>query len=134
MDWLLNNWLDIIGLLSGGIIWFFTKRHFQKKELNSLEIQNEISSVDKVGKVLDLYQELIDDLKVQYAEQKEKRDRDFKELSNKFDSYRDTVKKQRSIDKREIEGLRKELHKLKTDLEGCKGCKLLKKGHEQGTD
>ena len=67
---LINNNITsiIITGITGAISWFFTKRHFQSKELKSKDLQNEESTSNVVGQNLELYQRMLDD----YTERKDK--------------------------------------------------------------
>lgn len=59
IEFILANYNTLLALIGPIIVWFFTKRHFQNKELESKDIAN------LQGK-LDLYQHMLDDLEIRY--------------------------------------------------------------------
>lgn len=61
-----SNW-ELISLpLTGALGWFFTKRHFETRELKQADISIDSSSSDVVSKNLDLYQRMLDDVEERY--------------------------------------------------------------------
>lgn len=51
------------------IVWIFSKRHFQKRDLKDRDTAIEKSQVDVIRDNLDLYQTMLTDVKLRYNEE-----------------------------------------------------------------
>ena len=82
------------------ITWFFVKRHYQKRDLASRDIE-------LISENLKLYQGMIDDIEKRYEETLNKRNEQILELENQIDE----LKEQIVILKDEIQTLKEFLNK-----------------------
>jgi hypothetical protein len=62
-DYIANSLIALIVTgITGGISWYFVKRHFQKKELKEVDASIDSTTSDNVSKNLILYQTMLDDV------------------------------------------------------------------------
>lgn len=52
------------------IVWYKTKRHYQKRNLKKADLQNDNSSLNNIEKHLDIYERLLDDVVNRHTEEK----------------------------------------------------------------
>ncbi len=100
MNFLLDNWLGLMGFLSAPLMWFLGGKQAKKQELKKGDVEIESAEIDYAVKVRELYESLL----VQANGDKEalKLDRDnivfeFKSEKEYFRSQIDELRKQASI-------------------------------------
>lgn len=98
MDFIKDNIQFIYVIISSLLAWFFTKRHFQNRELKSKDIHIDSQSSDLIQKNLSLYQNMIDDIERRYEEKIARLDAEILKLED------------------EISRLKEEIIKLKKDV------------------
>jgi len=66
MNWLLDNWLTILGassVLGAPLAYIFGGRDAQKKQLKKDDVEIKVSEIDYTAKVSDLYESMMSDIK-----------------------------------------------------------------------
>lgn len=82
MEWFLNNWLTVIGLVGTPLAWFFGGKQAKKAEVKN-------TSADFLTKVEGIYSALVDDLKADRDALKEvnlRQDEQINKVNTKLDS------------------------------------------------
>lgn len=77
---LFSNWELLSIPITGALGWFFTKRHFESRELKEADISINSNSSDVVSKNLELYQRMLDDIEDRYQAKVSSRDIEIKKL------------------------------------------------------
>ena len=97
MNFLVDNWLGLMGFLSAPIMWFLGGKQAKKQELKKGDVEIDISEIDYAVKVRELYESLL----AQANSDKEalKSDKDaiiaeFKEEKEYFRTQVDELRKQ----------------------------------------
>lgn len=75
-----------IGIISGIITWFASKRYFQKIELKKAETEAEGTVSDVLSRNIGIYQNMLDDLEKRYEERITKLDGEIKEIEGKYET------------------------------------------------
>jgi hypothetical protein len=120
--------LLLAGLASGFATWVFskkaTKAELAKKETEVEALQAEVAKakVDSSKRIMDLYQEALDDLKVRYEERYEFMNAEFErrhgDLKLNFEAKYEELKNEKDS---EIIKLKKKVENLRQNLEYWKG-------------
>lgn len=92
MKFLTENWEKIAIILGPVVTWIFTKRPFQKKDLEEKEVNISISASDVISRNLQLYQKMLDDIEERYQKQLKDRDLEISRLE------KENVKLQEKVD------------------------------------
>lgn len=66
------------------VVWFFTKRHFQAKDLKQKDVHIEGDQADVFSKNLKIYQDMLDDVEKRYEDKLLKRDEEIQLLEEKI--------------------------------------------------
>jgi len=99
MNWLLDNWLTILGassVLGAPLAYIFGGRDAQKKQLKKDDVEIEVSEIDYAAKVSDLYESMMSDIKEdrnRLKEEKEQISTTLKEEREYFRTQLDEVRK-----------------------------------------
>lgn len=102
----------VYSFLSNIVIWFATKRHFQKRKLKMQDISISSDQTDLVYKNIELYQKMIDDIETRYQENIKKRDQEIAELEEELRLMKIERDKERTKFEQEIASLRYQLKTL----------------------
>lgn len=93
LTFLEQYWDRIISLvLMPALAWFFTKRHFQHRELKKLDQENQLTSSDIIHRNLEIYQKMLDDVESRYEEKLKKRDDEYKTLEKELEEVKRRLK------------------------------------------
>jgi peptidoglycan hydrolase CwlO-like protein len=97
MNFLLENWLGLMGVLSAPLMWFLGGRQQKAKDLKRQDVEIETAEVDYADKVRDLYEKL--NAKLLQENEILKSDKDailteFKEEKEYFRTQVDDLRKQ----------------------------------------
>jgi len=115
-DFLLNHLdqlISFVALAISGGLWIDTKK--KKAELKSMQANAKGADADATQKIVDLYQEAIDDLEKRYKKRYEELDAFYKErLENMKKTIRQEIEKEFA---NELDELRGEMKSLRTNLE-----------------
>ena len=115
-QFLATHYIEIINgimLLITGSFWYDAKK--KKAELKQMDANAKGADADATKKIVDLYQESIDDLEKRYKERYKEMEQFYKE---RMDNMKDSIRKElRAEMEHEIDELRKEVKSLRTNLE-----------------
>ena len=98
MNWLLDNWLTILGassVLGAPLAYIFGGRDAQKKQLKKDDVEIKVSEIDYTAKVSDLYESMMADIKEDRNRLKDEKDQTtitLKEEREYFRSQLDEVR------------------------------------------
>lgn len=99
MNWLLDNWLTILGassVLGAPLAYIFGGRDAQKKQLKKDDVEIKVSEIDYASKISDLYEGMMADIKTDRDNikvEKEDLSSDLKEEREYFRTQLDEVRK-----------------------------------------
>lgn len=111
MNWIIENLFQIISLVITPIlVWFLTKKHFQKRDLKDRDVSTESNQAEVISQNLGLYQIMIDDIRKRYNEE-------IQDAYNKIDALENIIKDLREVNKL----LDERLHTLSNQLITIKG-------------
>ena len=91
LQFLFSNWEFISLPITGALGWFFTKRHFESRDLKEADISINSNSSDVVSKNLELYQRMLDDIEERYQAKVNSRDVEIKNLEKENTQLKITV-------------------------------------------
>lgn len=97
LQWILENYEILSIPITSFTSWYFTKRHFQSRELKQTDTNIDSSTSDVVSKNLDLYQRMLDDVEARYEERDRKATDRIKQLENKIDELMTEIAKLEKI-------------------------------------
>lgn len=92
----------ILPLATGGITFFFSKKHFQVRELEKQDANIVMSKAENMNKHLDLYERMLEDLEVRYEEKINNCNREMLILEKTISEYKKIIIKL----EKELEGYR----------------------------
>jgi uncharacterized protein YydD (DUF2326 family) len=108
-QFLTTHYIEIIN----GLMALFTGGYWLKAKLDKIKLKS--ASADATKKIVDLYQDAIDDLEKRYKERYDELEKFYK---NRIENMRDSIRKElRAEMEAELEELRKEVKSLRTNLE-----------------
>jgi chromosome segregation ATPase len=103
MNFLVDNWLGLLGFLSAPIMWFLGGKQAKQQELKKGDVEIEISEIDYAVKVRELYESLL-----------EQANRDKEALKSDKEAIIAEFKEEKEYFRNKVDGLREEL----TGLQG----------------
>ena len=93
MSYITDYIATIISLILAPIAtWFFITKPYQKKDLESKDIDNDANKVSIISQNLDIYQRMLDDVEQRAEAKFEKLYKEIDDLEKENDKLRDRVK------------------------------------------
>ena len=105
MNFLLENWLGLMGFLSAPLMWFLGGKQAKKQELKKGEVEIDSAEIDYAVKVRELYESLLE----QANKDKESLKLDKEAIITEF-------KEEKEYFRNKVDGLREELTGLQTQF------------------
>jgi uncharacterized membrane protein YhiD involved in acid resistance len=93
-EFIIENWEAILVPVTGLVVWIFSKRHFQKLQLESDQIDNNTKNLGNVTANFEVYQKLIDDLEVRFKNRIEELEKDLDKMKTLNNELRSAVARQ----------------------------------------